>query len=491
MIWQIDSLDTLDKLWQKVDKLYHHIEVAEPVEAQLHFNDDFDHHILRSGHVLLNQAGKYVLSNGDAVWTEIPAKSIDFVFDLDDSEFKYQLSELVSVRKLETVLTVSLTQTSYVIRDDELKAMLRVSVQQSDNTAVLKLTSIRGYEKVAQRFRRLLAELDSNLINTFDSRYWLDKSGFQISDYTAKPKFSFEPTKPAREAVREMAATMLSIAQLNESGIIEKGDDTEYLHDYRVCLRKVRSLISLLKEVYPESQQAELKQRLGDVARRTNELRDLDVYLLEQENYSQMIPVQLRDGLPQMFEDFAKRHKTAKRNVNRWLASKAYQAEMTALIEFFASADMLVTTPESEMPIYQLVTKKLKKRYRKICKLGLAITPETPDEEVHELRIECKKFRYLLEFFGALYDKKQIKLLVKRLKQLQDNLGKFNDYSVQQESLAAYLAEHANNSELSKSIGALLVVLDQGQQSERNQVETKFAEFADDVTAQLVTALFA
>jgi CHAD domain-containing protein len=120
----------------------------------------------------------------------------------------------------------------------------------------------------------------------------------------------------------------------------------------------------------------------------------------------------------------------------------------------------------------------------------LAITPETQDEEVHELRIEAKKFRYLLEFFATLYQTKKIKQLVNRLKVLQDNLGRFNDFSVQQESLNTYLQGHQNNAEMAKSIGALLMVLAQKQIEERGHVEERFAGFANAVTAKLVHELF-
>ena len=35
---------------------------------------------------------------------------------------------------------------------------------------------------------------------------------------------------------------------------------------------------------------------------------------------------------------------------------------------------------------------------------GGAITPASPPESLHELRKRCKELRYLLEFFGSLYD---------------------------------------------------------------------------------------
>jgi CHAD domain-containing protein len=79
------------------------------------------------------------------------------------------------------------------------------------------------------------------------------------------------------------------------------------------------------------------------------------------------------------------------------------------------------------------------KRYRRIVKKGSKISETTPDEKLHELRIDCKKLRYLLEFFTSLFPENEMKKLVKQLKQLQENLGDFNDLSVQQEFLVNHL----------------------------------------------------
>jgi triphosphatase len=46
------------------------------------------------------------------------------------------------------------------------------------------------------------------------------------------------------------------------------------------------------------------------------------------------------------------------------------------------------------------------------------------------LRIALKKVRYTIEFLGSLFDEHDVRLLVKRLKALQDYLGHANDVRV-------------------------------------------------------------
>ena len=57
----------------------------------------------------------------------------------------------------------------------------------------------------------------------------------------------------------------------DEPGII--GDyDTEFLHDYRVALRKVRSVLSLFQGVYSAKDTERLKLAVADVMKSTNKL---------------------------------------------------------------------------------------------------------------------------------------------------------------------------------------------------------------------------
>ena len=109
---------------------------------------------------------------------------------------------------------------------------------------------------------------------------------------------------------------------------------------------------------------------------------------------------------------------------------------------------------------------------------------------MHALRIECKKLRYLMEFFAELFPKKRVRQLIKSLKKLQTVLGNFNDYSVQKEFLAEYEKSHKKTPELSAAINGLIAVLHQKQVVERTKVQQAFAEFNDETTAAEFQALF-
>lgn len=130
-----------------------------------------------------------------------------------------------------------------------------------------------------------------------------------------------------------------------------------------------------------------------------------------------------------------------------------------------------------------------------MCKLARGITPKTPDEAVHELRMDCKKLRYLMEFFAPLFDKGDFKTLIKPLKKLQDNLGLFNDYSVQQEALLEFVtsqsdARNRTNVQLAMAVGGLIAVLDLRQKAERDRVIANFQHLDSPHIQTLFRTLF-
>lgn len=135
------------------------------------------------------------------------------------------------------------------------------------------------------------------------------------------------------------------------------------------------------------------------------------------------------------------------------------------------------------------------KRYKKIRKAALKITADTPDDDIHSLRIDCKKLRYLLYFFGGLFDGKQPKRAGKQLKRLQDRLGIFNDLSVQQNYLETYLdeIEHKANKDiyLIAALGGLIATLHRMQIASREESIHELHVFSSRANRELFDQAFA
>ncbi len=485
-VWTCSGLDA-DQAIALGKKVQAHASDAGHLEIS--FWDDFNQHILHAGNYLLKLGSAVYWADQNQVLAQYQQKLPCFASEIACPGLAGKVAPLIGFRQLEAVASLRLQSREWVFRDDEGKAVCRAICWHSNSNCLVQVLPIRGYEKFHKKLEKSLQALGGKPASGGLVPNLFALTGIELTDYTTKPIFGLHPGHSAGETVRDMVLTMLQVAQCNEAGIIHKPQDTEYLHDYRISLRKVRSIVSLLKAIFPKDLHSHLKSRLSELMAPTNRARDLDVYILEKDTLSNLLPTHLAAGLPLMFADFEREHAKVYSDLKKWLSSKAYQAQIGNVQSLFAALNLDGLTETAATPVLQLVNQNLKKHYKKVNKIGSSITPETPDEQVHELRLECKKFRYLLEFFAELYPKKVLDQVLKRLKKLQNTLGAFNDYSVQQESLHDYLEGAKANKSLHMSVGALIMVLAQKQHEERLRVEQRFAEFAKPETASLVEQL--
>ena len=100
---------------------------------------------------------------------------------------------------------------------------------------------------------------------------------------------------------------------------------------------------------------------------------------------------------------------------------------------------------------------------------------------LHRLRIDCKKLRYLVQFFRHLYPSEEIAAMIQALKQLQDNLGEVNDLAVQRERLRVMAEQMVAESHASAAtvmaIGRLVDHLEHHQTELQRQFAERLAGF--------------
>jgi CHAD domain-containing protein len=267
----------------------------------------------------------------------------------------------------------------------------------------------------------------------------------------------------------------LSTIKSNIPGIIQDYD-TEFLHDFRVATRRTRACLSQVKEAFPP-EASEYNADFKKIAKQCNVLRDLDVYLLEKQNYYDLLPPHLHKGLDQYFTHIKRRRNTLQKRFSAFLQTEEFNSILEDWERFLENAQ----ANANSTPAIEVAQSRIYGRFRKIIKRGRKIDDASPDKDLHGLRIGCKRLRYLLEFFRSLFPAKKIDELIKHLKDLQDNLGEFNDLTIQQKNLGAYLERSESNARRTQlgtaAIGGLLAVLHNRQDEVRKEFYLRFAEF--------------
>jgi CHAD domain-containing protein len=237
-----------------------------------------------------------------------------------------------------------------------------------------------------------------------------------------------------------------------------------------------------MKGVLAPQTTLDLQRQLKSMGAITGNVRDLDVYLLKKNSYTRLVPDYLKPGVLQLFRTLLRKRRYAKDRMLRAMTGHDFSTAMETLDAFVASDPVLDdSAPNGGRPVGEMARSVIYKRYRRVVKKGRRIGAHTPDEELHALRIDCKKLRYLLEFFTSLFPENQMKVLIKQLKQLQENLGDFNDLSVQQD----YLIQHLNTIKpqtaqvvrLSAGVGGLITRLFAAHRTVRSQFMDVFDRF--------------
>ncbi len=102
---------------------------------------------------------------------------------------------------------------------------------------------------------------------------------------------------------------------------------------------------------------------------------------------------------------------------------------------FLGTGDSAGWPESATRPTGEVARRHIWKLYQRFLRKGAAIQAESPDRDLHELRITGKKLRYLVEFFRTLQPPAEIELLIKAMKDIQDFLGDYQDCTVQQTRL--------------------------------------------------------
>ncbi len=247
-----------------------------------------------------------------------------------------------------------------------------------------------------------------------------------------------------------------------ESGVIV-GLDPEFNHQYRVALRRIRSLCVLLEEILSPFEQQILKPNLKLLMKRTNLLRDLDVFIIDQPRYFAMLP-ECKASLERIFSVIHNRQVNEQKRVTDWLNSTTY---LNTSILIQNSLLRALQYEKRSKPISSLhyANSKIRKQFNKVIKSTNSISANTEDSTIHSLRIKCKSLRYLVESFSTLYNSNQHKQNVKHLKFLQDQLGNFNDTSTQ----IAFFTDLRKNATVKKADRKTLKVLIRELKSQHEQ----------------------
>ncbi len=496
-----------DSVLGKLKSKFPLCEDGSEVKKQRFF-DTFDHKLYGKGLFLSREGRRYVLGDTSS---EKPEAELSyrgrgqpkFWWDFPEGRLREKLRSCIDVRALLPLVSVERQINAYRVlnADEKTVSFLRLHEIRAiegkggnGKACVIAIEPVRGYEEDARRIAQYLSGLGLARAEDDILKISLESTGRAPGDYSSKINVTLEPDMAASDAVRKILLSLLDTIKMNVEGIVED-IDIEFLHDFRVAVRRTRSVLTLIKGVFPEKIQTRYKRDFAALGKKTNRLRDLDIYLLKKDQYAGMLPEELRPGLERLFAALQKERRQAHSEFVKYIDTASYRNVLESWEKFLNDPHKDDLPAENAgMPVLELADKHIRKRYKKVLKLGRKINDDSPESDLHTLRIECKKLRYFLEFFESLFPEKEIKQVIKQLKGLQDNLGDYNDLHVQQESLKSYISGLHSGTESEKEIiasaGGLISQLYRRHEEIRSEFNKKFDEFSNKETGALFEKLF-
>ncbi|MCB1772751.1 MAG: CHAD domain-containing protein [Gammaproteobacteria bacterium] len=474
--------------------------VDESLSFDLTFFDSFDWRLhaagLRLMRLVSSEGGLLRLKREDATEVVDPVESDvepAWPAQLPGGLIREQVAALLEMRVLLPVVSVHCRVTELRVLNEDAKTVARLQflAMQCDSAATqeprmlwprVRVLPVLGYESECQC---LVDHFAGEMEWPYAPACVFDESvaaiGREPGDYSSKLTLKLKHQQHAVGALRKILLTLLGTIERNLAGT-RANLDSEFLHDLRVATRRTRSALSQVKQVLPDSIVEDYKQRFGWLGQVTGPTRDLDVFLLELPRYRASLPAAMAHDLDALEAHLLGTHKTEQARLKRKLGS----AEMRTLLDDWRAvleADPPPGDPGlyADLPIELVAARRIWRMYRKVIKAGRAVTTDGAPEAMHELRKDCKKLRYLLEFFRSLFPDSHVKKIVRALKNLLDILGDFQDLEVQADELRGFAAAFAPDDPARlrtvMAIGALVADLLRHQQAAHERFAGAFADF--------------
>ncbi len=473
------------------------------------FFDTYDRRLLAGGRLLFREEGagrgslELTTEEGRSEARLGEAAEPGLVAEMAPGRLREALASSVADRRLLPLVAIEERGIAVALLDERGKTVARVAVvgrrAEAEDGKPARLgrraviEPLRGYEAESEPAASALtaatgasaeglrAEIEEALVAT----------GRPLVPLSPKVEVSLDPAEPVVAAAGRLVGELTRVLVALEPGT-RQALDPEFLHDFRVALRRLRSLLREVERVAPGHGVKRLRSELGAIASRTGPCRDFDVLVADLAGHAAEMPAWAEEGMTLLGHHVSKRRAEAQRVVALALASGRWRALLAALGQFARRAgDRAV--PEAE-PIGEVASRRLAKAARRFTRQAESLGSHPTPEALHALRITGKRYRYLLELFAPLYPRASLAPIVTELKQIQDLLGRANDFAVQGEKLRHLAAEVGRQAPralaVGMAVGYLLARLEAARADLARPLERALERFGKPAQHRRVERLF-
>lgn len=289
---------------------------------------------------------------------------------------------------------------------------------------------------------------------------------------------TIEPFEGSNTAIQAILQNLINVLEEDRKLLLHKEDDPEVLHQFRVSMRKLRSLLGAFKKFLSPSWFALHRRNLSLLMVQTNAKRDIDVLLVKMDFYRSLLPKNMREELTPLKMYLLSEKECLDTQVAALAENELLRYEITALVRPDMKGCCL--SDQISQPIVITAMQILHKRIANILKDGKKLNAKSEEQAYHQLRIQFKKLRYCIEVMKPFIEPEKYKEAMKLIRKMQTILGDFHDYQVQR-SLLVSLGNDASlqKKEIKEAIAILTKKIQKLEEKQEKKFRKKFVEFKE------------
>lgn len=244
--------------------------------------------------------------------------------------------------------------------------------------------------------------------------------------------------------------------------------EMEALHQLRVNIRRLRSMLAFFKILFSEKQVKAWTKHLDRVSRATSAARDLDVYIAYLEQYKGKLPT-AREKKP--ITAVLARTKDLRVEIQPRILKALAAFEDSGTLQSLSKAMAHASMKSRKESVYKIARKGLFKRVKKLLAYEPIVCQPDRIEDLHQMRIAAKHLRYSLEGLETICEP-QVRVFIDRIVVFHSLLGAIHDFDV----WAGHVTEWLKNPDLAVEEKQALETLREHLQAERRAAYERFKD---------------
>ena len=358
--------------------------------------------------------------------------------DLDQPAARAFLKKVLARRKLTPTSSHKLVLNELLLRNSHDKLISRVTIEANGSThdSLIRIDTIPGFENDGETIREVILEAGIKPVNKADAiDYWRKVH----KESRSRKSVNADPVSEVWDTVANAFESFMDLMEVHRIGTINDRDP-EHLHQFRVSLRRTRSLFEVVDPYFTLDETEAFQRSLKKLNRVAGNQRDLDVL-------SELLPPHLERNSPgeawvaKLLEYLVLERARAHAKLVRFFASDRYKQNIRrqkSLVKAIRKSNEgrggKALTPKPMHPSELII-----RLYDDAIALGRNAMVSRERTDLHDTRKTIKRLRYLIEAFSPILSKSATTLIIEDSKGMQKAFGHFCDLELKTEFLHQFL----------------------------------------------------